>query len=160
MVKRGFEPLEPYLNSITPWRCKCLRCGSEVTPTYGNIRSGWGGCRICSPGGFDATQDAILYLIAHPVLGAAKVGIGNTRGRRLKEHRANGWQVLAVIYVPGVVAEVIEANILGSWRTGLGLPPFLSASEMPQGGWTETVDLDAIDLARTIQQIERLALSD
>lgn len=160
MVKRGLEPLEPYRNRGTPWRCRCLRCESEVTPTYGNIQSGWGGCRVCSPGGFDATQDAILYLITHRALGAAKVGIANTRGRRLKEHQANGWEVCAVTYVPGTTAEAIEASVLDSWRNGLGLPPFLSASEMPQGGWTETVDLDAIDLTQTIRQIERLAVSD
>lgn len=160
MVKNGFEPLDPYHNSTSQWRCRCLRCGTEVTPTYGNIRSGWGGCRTCSPGGFDATQAAILYLVTHQALGAAKVGIGNTRGRRLKEHQAGGWEVHAVVQVPGAIAETIEASVLGWWRTSLGLPPFLSAREMPQGGWTETVDLDAIDLPATIRQIKKLALPD
>jgi hypothetical protein len=159
MVKRGLEPREPYPGSKKPWRCQCLRCGAEVTPTYSNILSGWGGCRTCSPGGFDATQKAVLYLISHPRLGAAKVGIGNALGRRLKDHAAQGWETITVVRLPGPVAEAIEASILDWWRDDLGLPPYLSTHEMPQGGWTETVDLDAINVADTIHQIDKIALS-
>lgn len=39
----------------------------------------------------------------------------------------------------------------------LGLPQFLGKEEMPQVGWTETVDLDAIDLPATIDRIRTLA---
>ncbi len=40
-------PLEPYVDSKTPWRCKHLKCGKEVSPTYGALRSGQGGCQVC-----------------------------------------------------------------------------------------------------------------
>ena len=47
MIENGLEPLEPYPGPARPWRCRCLRCGTEVTPRYGNIKQGWGGCRTC-----------------------------------------------------------------------------------------------------------------
>lgn len=43
----GVEPLEPYPGSQVPWRCKCARCGSEISPIYSNIRRGQGGCVKC-----------------------------------------------------------------------------------------------------------------
>ena len=45
--ERSSEPIEPYPGSTRPWRCRCLRCGAEVTPRHGNIKQGWGGCRTC-----------------------------------------------------------------------------------------------------------------
>ena len=50
----------------------------------------------------------------------------------------------------------IEDNILDWWRTELTLPPYLGRYEMPQGGWTETVDSSEIDLAATVRRIENL----
>jgi hypothetical protein len=50
----------------------------------------------------------------------------------------------------------METDILVWWRKELGLPPYLSKSEMPQRGWTETVDLDAIDVAETIRRMKSL----
>jgi len=41
------KPLEAYINNSTPWRCIHLKCGSEVSPTYGALRSGQGGCQTC-----------------------------------------------------------------------------------------------------------------
>jgi hypothetical protein len=102
-------------------------------------------------------QDAVLYLVQHEALGAVKVGIANTRGRRIKQHRAQGWVMLASIHVYGEVAETIEAGILDWCRNDLGLPPYLSKNEMPQCGWTETVDADAIDILATIKRIKILA---
>ena len=43
----NLEPLVPYENSKTPWKCKCLDCGSIVKPTLNAIRDGGGGCRKC-----------------------------------------------------------------------------------------------------------------
>jgi recombinational DNA repair protein (RecF pathway) len=47
MIEHGLEPLEPYPGAGRRWRCRCLRCGSEVMPRYSNIKQGWGGCRTC-----------------------------------------------------------------------------------------------------------------
>lgn len=48
MRTAGLEPLEPYTNVETPWRCRCEGCGDIVSPRLHNVRAGWGGCRPCS----------------------------------------------------------------------------------------------------------------
>jgi hypothetical protein len=47
MLKAGLRPLVAYLNSTSPWKCKCLVCGSIVKPPYKQIAAGIGGCRTC-----------------------------------------------------------------------------------------------------------------
>lgn len=47
MVVAGLRPLEPYASSMTPWRCECLTCGRESTPTLGSIRRGQQ-CKYCA----------------------------------------------------------------------------------------------------------------
>ena len=47
MRAAGLEPLEPYANARTPWRCRCMTCEREVTPAYGAVRSKQGGCAYC-----------------------------------------------------------------------------------------------------------------
>lgn len=153
------EPLEPYPGSPVPWECRCLKCGRTVKPTHSNIKQGVGGCRWCKDSGFKAADAAIVYLIVHPLHGAAKVGVTDTSGTRLKNHSGRGWQTVATVPVLGEQALAIEKNILGWWRTGLGLPPYLSKHEMPQGGWTETVDLDVINIPATIDRIKALAIT-
>jgi len=49
MIQRGVEPKEPYTNSITPWKCKCLKCARIVYPQYSSIKAGRGGCKYCAP---------------------------------------------------------------------------------------------------------------
>lgn len=79
----GLEPLEPYVNVMTPRRSQCRNCGREVTPLLNNIRKGQGNC-------------------------------------------------------------------------DLALPAYLGPQEMKQGGWTETVSAEDIDLALTIRHIRHL----
>jgi hypothetical protein len=41
-------PLEPYpRNTRTPWRCRCDRCGRDVTPKLNALQQGRGGCWDC-----------------------------------------------------------------------------------------------------------------
>lgn len=156
MLSAGLEPLAAYPGRHAPWLCRCQRCLRTVSPSYGNVRKGKG-CRWCAKGGFTAADAAVVYLISHPTHHAAKVGITNSSDTRLSEHRRQGWQVLASVPMPGELAVAIEKDILRWWRSDLGLPPFLSAQEMPQRGWTETVDLDAVDILATIERIRILA---
>ncbi len=37
MKKRKLKPLEPYVNNKAKWKCKCLRCGKIVYPSYSSI---------------------------------------------------------------------------------------------------------------------------
>lgn len=48
MVARGYQPLEPYVNSTTKWRCLHLDCGREVETTLSQLRGGSGACRHCA----------------------------------------------------------------------------------------------------------------
>jgi hypothetical protein len=47
MLKNDFEPQEPYKNSHTLWKCKCLKCGKIVFITYTNVRLGYSGRKQC-----------------------------------------------------------------------------------------------------------------
>lgn len=96
---------------------------------------------------------ALVYLITHAGLGAAKVGIADTAGSRLAQHRRQGWQILAVFRVSAQSAAAIETDILKWWRGALGLPSYLTRAHMPQGGWTETVAAARVDLAATVTRI-------
>lgn len=48
MLKAKLEPLEVYIGANTNWKCKCLRCGNIVSPTYSAIQSGGSGCKYCA----------------------------------------------------------------------------------------------------------------
>lgn len=43
----NLEPLEPYVLSDKKWKCKCLKCGSIVYPTYAGASEGKRGCTKC-----------------------------------------------------------------------------------------------------------------
>lgn len=47
MRAAGYEPLEPYVNSGHQWKCRCLTCGKETTPSYGEARTG-SRCKYCA----------------------------------------------------------------------------------------------------------------
>lgn len=47
MQKSGFTPLEKYKSADSPWKCKCNKCGSLVTPKYSTVKQGKN-CKICS----------------------------------------------------------------------------------------------------------------
>jgi hypothetical protein len=46
MLAAGMEPLEPYPGSTVRWRCRCVTCGSEITPSLTSVRGG-PGCIEC-----------------------------------------------------------------------------------------------------------------
>jgi hypothetical protein len=109
--------------------------------------------------GFRADEAPLVYLVTHAAYGAAKVGIADTSGSRLAEHRREGWQILAVFQVTAKAAVAIETDILRWWRGVLGLPSYLRRDQMPQGGWTETVAAGRVDLAATVTRICNLAVA-
>ena len=47
MLNAGLKPLEPYRNSISPWRSKCLFCDEEISPTLKNVMNHHG-CAYCA----------------------------------------------------------------------------------------------------------------
>jgi len=47
MMKVNLKPLEPYKNSESRWKCKCLNCGKTIYPRYSDIKKGGSGCQPC-----------------------------------------------------------------------------------------------------------------
>ena len=47
MLKAGFKPLEPYKGAGKAWKCLCLVCEKETSPTFSSVRKGIG-CKHCS----------------------------------------------------------------------------------------------------------------
>lgn len=65
MRAAGLEPLEPFVDSKTPWMCKCLapECGKEVWPTLTRVKSG-AQCGYCRGNRIDEV-DAVAVMVAH-----------------------------------------------------------------------------------------------
>jgi recombinational DNA repair protein (RecF pathway) len=149
MKKAKLQTLVPYPGAGKPWLSKCLKCGKEVKPRYSSVNAGIGGCKYCATHGYDFSKGGILYLITHETLGAHKIGITNdgAKEKRLEKHLKEGWKTYRTRFYPdGNRAFEVEQEILAWWRNDLGLTTYLSSSEMPQGGFTETVDAGEIDL--------------
>ena len=47
MIAAGLQPLEPYRNAISDWRCKCLGCNQIVVSRYNRVQQG-SGCPRCA----------------------------------------------------------------------------------------------------------------
>lgn len=46
--KAGLEPIEPFENAHTPWKCRHLGCGEIVSPLYFTVARGGSGCVKCN----------------------------------------------------------------------------------------------------------------
>ena len=159
MKRNKLLPLVPYPGAGKPWLCKCLKCEKEIRPRYSTVNKGIGGCKYCATHGYDFSKGGVLYLITNERLGSHKIGITNegAKEKRLEKHLKQGWLIYRTIFSPdGNQAFEIEQEILSWWRNDLGLQVFLSTSEMPQGGFTETVDANEIDLLTIWAQVEKV----
>ncbi len=157
MKKAGLVPLIDYPGAGKPWLCECLKCKRHVTPRYSSVNKGIGGCKYCATHGYDFSKGGVLYLITNDRLNSHKIGITNdaAKEKRLKKHSKEGWETYKTCYFnDGNEAFEVEQEILVWWRSELGLPIYLSNSEMPQGGFTETVNSSEIDLMTIWSQIE------
>ena len=118
------------------------------------------GCPRCSQGGYDQSKPGIIYFLRNHELASRKVGITNTDSDRLERLRRNGWVVIAQwTSQDGQIPLNVETEVLRWLRKGLGLPPFLTASQMTNtGGWSETFsDFEPADHV-VIEIIEKLIL--
>ena len=162
MIEANLRPLEPYSRADSPWKCRCLKCKKIVTPSYSSIGSGQGGCKYCAIKGIDYNQPAFIYLITNSKLGAHKIGIGNekTKNNRLKEHARFGWEVFKTKrFESGELAEAVEQDVLRWLRDVSSLPVHLTKAQLPQGGFTETVDASLIELQTIWRQILKVSRS-
>ncbi len=163
MRQLKLKPLVTYPGGKTPWKCKCLKCGSIVYPKYSDLNQGQGGCSNCADYGLNYTDKGFIYLITHPLLGAHKIGIANSyKSRefddRMYKHKKHGWQLYKTKNFAKLrKAYDVEQDLIKWLRVEVGLPIHLNDTQMPQGGWTETVDASEIDLPTIWAKVEELS---
>ena len=158
--KNGFTPLVPYPGAKTGWECLCNICGQISKPHYTSMQQGINRCKFCATGGFDFNLPAIIYLISHSKLGAHKIGVAGSakHNERLAKHARQGWTVYKnKEFKMGIDAFNLEGKILHWLRYKKNLPPYLSIEQMPQAGWSETVDASEIDLPTIWARVEALS---
>lgn len=162
MRSAGLKPLDPYSKALDRWRCVCENCGKTVYPTHSSIKKGQGGCRFCAQIGIDYSGPGFIYLMTHQHLQSHKVGIGgSSRSRnrdRVTEHQKFGWSLSSrKDFETADDAFQVEQKVLDWLRQEKNLAIFLSMLEMPQGGYTETVDASEIDLPTIWAKVEELS---
>ena len=101
-------------------------------------------------------------MITNKSLSAHKIGITNLEdidnNSRLIKHRRNGWSIYKTQFFDrGESALSVEQLILVWIRESLNLGQYLSSEQMPQGGWTETIDASEIDLPTIWAKVEELS---
>jgi hypothetical protein len=103
---------------------------------------------------------AYIYLITNNELQAHKIGIGGEYANedRLWDHTKQGWTLYKKkTFLTADKALFVEQLLLKWLREDRGLPTFLSKEQMPQAGWTETVDASEIDLPTIWSKVEELS---
>ena len=162
MLLNGLTPLEPFPGAAKRWKCRCENCKRVVTPMYTSVRGGQGGCRFCADWGIDYGASGYLYLMTNQELSAHKIGIGNTvrsRGRsRIVQHQKKGWELFKQLnFEVTDDAYLLEQSVLEWLRKEKKLDVYLSESDMPQGGFSETVDATEIELVTIWAKVEKLS---
>jgi hypothetical protein len=159
-LENNLKPLEPFSHTDKKWKSQCLKCNRTVYPTHHMVSQRSGGCRYCAKKGIDFTLPAYIYLITNNELQAHKIGIGGEYANedRLWDHTKQGWTLYKKkTFLTADKALFVEQLLLKWLREERGLPTFLSTEQMPQKGWTETVDASEIDLPTIWSKVEELS---
>jgi hypothetical protein len=85
----------------------------------------------------------------HEVYGSIKVGIGGKGSKRdrIKDHTSQGWKLFEKYnFDSGDKAYEVEQTFFRFVRKELNLGIHLVTEQMPQGGFSETIDIDEISL--------------
>lgn len=152
--RHGLEPLEPYVNSITPWLCRHT-CGKEVRPRLTNASRGFGICRYCDST-FPYDGPAQVYLAAD--FNALKIGISSRSRTRISQHTTLGWHLKWRMWVPtGDDAYALEQAAIRWWRYTLCATSAYTKSHMPQWGSTETVSWGSVTPHEVLDFVTQLA---
>jgi hypothetical protein len=161
MKQAKIQPLEPYVNSRSKWKCKCLKCEKIIFTTLGQVRRG-SGCRYCRKFSIDFNSPSYVYLITNSLLNSHKIGIANiktsNRTDRLELFKKQGWSVFKVWgSLLGDEAYEIEAETFRILRKELKIPVHLSREDMPKTrGETETMSADSITLLELEKIIKKV----
>jgi len=107
----------------------------------------------------ESQRQGILYLIENESFDSYKIGITRqaSKSDRIEEHLKEGWKPVQTWVLDDlVIAEAIEQSVLDWWRHGLGTKPSVVSSAMPQGGFTETIGCQKVELSEILEFIEQL----
>lgn len=158
--RKGFEPQGDFINSKKGIQVKCLNCNKTFLKSYDSLQTGRG-CKYCQTAALDLLAPAYFYIIVNHDLRALKVGISNLvrRTDRIKAHEKEGWLLLYRQELDtGELAFDLEQKVLTWIRQEKKLGIYLVKDQMPQGGWTETVDADEITLLEIRNYFEDLLI--
>ncbi|MER5376235.1 hypothetical protein [Streptomyces sp. NPDC002553] len=88
-----------------------------------------------------------VYVVTHSATGVGKVGIAGLDSARIDEHRRQGWHLYRAVLLPSrEAARQVERSILRQLKID-GVNARMPADRMPQGGQSETVNLDEVSAA-------------
>jgi hypothetical protein len=94
-------------------------------------------------------------------LAAHKIGIGNMARKgssRIAQHEKSGWKLFKKLdFDITDEAYFLEQKVLKWLREDKGLNIYLSEFDMPQGGYSETVDASEINLSTIWAKVEELS---
>ncbi len=138
---------------------KCRVCGIIWAARLASLTSDIG-CPNCADYGLKPNLPSYIYLIKNSQYAAFKVGIANSNKvrDRLNKHQENGWELIKKKSLrSGTKARQIESGCLNYLRIERQLPIYLSKKQMPQGGWTETVDARRIRSSTIWAKVEELS---
>lgn len=137
---------------------QCKKCNLIWKARLASVTSDIG-CPNCALYGLKPNLKSYIYLIQNKELGSIKLGIANSNKPRdrVDKHIARGWEIYKLkTFVSGTKARSVETECLKYFRVVKGIPPHLSKSKMPQGGWTETFDARIVKPSTIWAKVEQL----
>jgi len=97
---------------------------------------------------------AILYILYHKEYNAIKIGISDITGKRFRQHRTKGWELVIGWYFQNRgEARRIESIVLQTLRDKYG--HFLNKGNMPYGGYTETFSANRISKKKIVGLVNK-----
>ncbi|MEI6039196.1 MAG: GIY-YIG nuclease family protein [Actinomycetes bacterium] len=136
MRNANLEPLVPYPGARKHWKSKCMRCNRIVSPTYGDVRIGEGGCKYCGKKYVDPDEARALMiskgLIPQVPYPGSSVGWKSLCAKCGKEifpvyNTVNG-RDSGCKYCKGVFVDAADAEKLMRDRNLIPLVPYPGAS--------------------------------
>ncbi len=100
-----------------------------------------------------------VYVIENKHLGAVKIGITADWGERQINHENYGWQYVGERpFRNARFARSVEKYLLREFCDA-GACPFLDKNQVPQGGWTETIDASLFPVQKVLRMLYEIRIS-
>ncbi|MFG2304532.1 hypothetical protein [Actinacidiphila glaucinigra] len=88
-----------------------------------------------------------VYVVTHSATQIGKIGIADLDSSRIAQHRSRGWHLYRAVLLPSrEAARQVERSVIRQLKVD-GVNARMPADRMPQGGQSETVNLDEVSAA-------------